>query len=331
MSTKKGFNNSLLPYGPDPWAACHDGFYYYTHSTRTNLTIWRTRDITDLANAEQKVVWNVPDDGPFSKNMWAPELHYLADGTGQMCWYAYLSAGEDRDAGDQRIWVLENEDCDPLGGEWQIKGELTTSANKWGIDGTIIDLNGQLYLSWSGWEADENGQQNIYLCRMRNPWTCIGERLLLSEPTLPWERHNHDPAPDSPHNHVFVNEAPAFLRHNDHLFIAYSASGCWTDEYTLGLLTARVDSDLMQPSSWTKAQEPVFKTSVRNRVYGPGHGCFFQTENGQTWFLYHANPGPGKGCENERTPRLQRVRWHRDGSPNFGVPSAETRKMERPV
>jgi len=331
MSTKKGFTNPLLPYGPDPWAACHDGFYYYTHSTRTNLTIWKTRDIADLAHAEQKVVWNVPADGPFSKNMWAPELHYLDDGTGEKCWYAYLSAGEDRDAGDQRIWVLENEDCDPLGGKWQIKGELTTPANKWGIDGTVIDLNGQLYLSWSGWEGDENGQQNIYLCRMSNPWTCIGERLLLSEPSLPWERHNHDPAPDSPHNHVFVNEAPAFLRHKDYLFIAYSASGCWTDEYALGLLTARIDSDLMQPSSWTKAQEPVFSSSVRNGVYGPGHGCFFQTENGQTWFLYHANPGPGKGCENERTPRLQRIRWHRDGSPNFGVPSAETRKMDRPV
>ncbi|MEZ0538308.1 glycoside hydrolase family 43 protein [Fibrella arboris] len=329
--SKTTFTNPLLSYGPDPWAACHDGFYYYTHSTRTNLTIWKTRDIADLANAEQKIVWNVPADGPFSKNMWAPELHYLDDGTGNKCWYAYLSAGADRDAGDQRIWVLENRDCDPLQGEWRMKCELTTPDGKWGIDGTVIDLDGQLLLAWSGWEGDENRQQNIYLCRLSNPWTCVGDRLLLSEPTLPWERHNHDPDPESKRNQVLVNEAPAFMRHHDQLFIVYSASGCWTDEYAMGLLTAKIDSDLMNASSWTKAQEPVFKTSVHNGSFGPGHGCVFHTESGQTWLLYHANPGPNKGCENERNPRLQRIHWHHDGTPNFGIPAAEKREMERPA
>lgn len=36
--------------------------------------------------------------------------------------------------------------------------------------------------------------------------------------------------------------------------------------------------------------------------YAPGHNCFFQTSNGDDWLLYHANPRPGLGCENERSP-----------------------------
>lgn len=321
------FTNPLLAYGPDPWALCHDGYFYYTHSTRTDLTIWKTRDLTKLAHAEHKVVWSVPKTGPHSKNAWAPELHYLNDGRGNMRWYAYLSA-DDGNADNQRIIVLENTTDDPFDGHWRFKNKLTTPDDKWSIDGTVIDIDGQLYLSWSGWEGDKNGQQNVYLCRMSNPWTCEGKRLLLSAPTLPWERHNHDPDPNSPRNSVLVNEAPGFLRHGDHLFIAYSASGCWTDEYAMGLLTARINSDLMNADSWTKSPIPVFKASARNGVYGPGHGCFFHTESGQTWLLYHANPGPGKGCENERTPRLQRIRWHRDGTPDFGVPAAEGQRLD---
>lgn len=307
-ATKPTFTNPLLHYGPDPWAVCHDGFYYYTHSTRTDLSIWKTRDLVALDKAEHKVVWNVPDSGPFSKNAWAPELHYLPNERGETCWYAYLSAGKEPDASDQRMWVLENSASDPLEGQWQVKGELKTPDHKWAIDGTVIDIDGQLFLAWSGWAGNRNRQQNIYLCRMSNPWTCTGKRLLLSEPTLAWERHFHGPNPDNPRQEVFINEGPAFLRHGDHLFVGYSASACWTDDYAMGLLTARLDSDLMRASSWTKAQEPVFKTSSKNGVYGPGHGCFFQTVNGQTWLLYHANSAPGKGCENERTPRLQRIR-----------------------
>ncbi|CCG98069.1 alpha-N-arabinofuranosidase [Fibrella aestuarina BUZ 2] len=315
--------NPLLNYGPDPWALCHDGYFYYTHSTNSNLTIWKVKSLADLAQSEGKVVWEAPASGPFSGSVWAPEMHYLDNGQGHKCWYAYLSAANRETPDRQRIWVLENDACDPIDGRWTVKNELVTPDNKWGIDGTVIDLNGQLYFAWSGWAGDQNEQQNIYLCRMSNPWTCVGDRLLLSEPHLPWERHNRDADPASVRNRILVNEAPAFLHHGDHLFVAYSASGCWTDEYAFGLLHARTDSDLMAAASWTKCQEPVFSTSPETDTYGPGHGCFFKTETGQTWLLYHANPRPNLGCENERTPRLQPIGWLPDGMPDFGVPVTE--------
>ncbi|MBO0938646.1 glycoside hydrolase family 43 protein [Fibrella sp. HMF5335] len=326
--TPATFTNPLLPYGPDPWVVCHNGYYYYTHSTRTNLTIWKVRQLGELRPDKGKVVWTAPASGPLSANVWAPELHYLDNGKGGHCWYAYLCAADKKTPDKERMFVLENKADDPTQGAWTLKGELKTPDDKWAIDATVTVVEGQLYMAWSGWPGDENGQQNIYMCLMTNPWTCKGERLLLSEPTYPWELHNEDADPQSPRNQLVVNEGPAFLRHGDQLFLAYSASGCWTDEYAIGLLMAPLSSNLMDIRSWTKRTEPVFKTSVHNGVYGPGHGCFFCTESGQTWLLYHANPGPGKGCENERSPRLQRIHWHHDGLPDFGIPTAEGRVVE---
>lgn len=322
------FTNPLLPYGPDPWAFCHNGFFYYTHSTRTNLTLWKVESLADLKPDEGKVVWEAPATGPLSANVWAPEIHFLDDGQGHKCWYTYLSGASQDEPDRQRLWVLENDACDPIDGKWTVKNQLITPDNKWSIDATVINLDGQLYCAWSGWAGDENTQQNIYLCRMSNPWTCVGKRLLLSAPTLPWEKHNHDPNTSNPRNSLLVNEAPAFVRHGEYLFVAYSASGCWTDQYAMGLLFARLDSDLMNADSWTKVPEPVFVTSEKNSVYGPGHGCFFHTEAGETYLLYHANPGPGKGCENERTPRLQPIEWDEAGMPVFGEPFVGAMEME---
>ena len=63
------FTNPLLPSGADPWVIHRDGWYYYTHTTGRNITIWRTRSIADLATAESRVVWTPPTSDPYSKNI----------------------------------------------------------------------------------------------------------------------------------------------------------------------------------------------------------------------------------------------------------------------
>ena len=60
--TANTFTNPLLESGADPWVTFDHGFYYYMNTTGVNLTIWRTRDVTDLHNAE-KVVWIPPGRG----------------------------------------------------------------------------------------------------------------------------------------------------------------------------------------------------------------------------------------------------------------------------
>jgi len=318
-ATPRTFSNPLLASGPDPWVICHDGFYYYMHSIDTNLTIWKTTDLTQLARAERKIVWTAPETGPCSRNIWSPELHFING-----VWYIYFSADDERGINErQRMFVLVNETADPFSDHWRLAGELRLPDDKWAIDGTAFTYRGQLYFTWSGWAGDDNTRQDIYLCRLKDPLTADGERVILSEPVLDWERYNYDPDPENPRNHIVINEGPAPLLHGDRLFLIYSANGCWTDQYCLGMLTAPTDTDLMTPGCWIKHPRPVFQTSVENQVYAPGHNSFFRTADGSHWLFYHANPRPGLGCGNERSPRLQPVHWQPDGTPYFGTPVAE--------
>ena len=134
------------------------------------------------------------------------------------------------------------------------------------------------------------------------------------------ERHGDLNDPSNP-PHVDVNEGPQVLVHKDKLFIVYSASGCWTDFYALGLLTASAGDDLMNASSWKKSAQPVFKQSLENKVFAPGHNSFFKSPDGnEDWILYHANSEPGQGCGKHRSPRAQKFTWNADGTPNFGAP-----------
>ena len=318
------FTNPLLSSGADPWCIYKDGYYYYTNSTGSNITLWKTSSIATLKTAQKKVVFMPPATGPYSKDLWAPEIHFL-----QGKWYIYFAA----DAGsniDHRLWVLENSSADPLKGEWIIKGKLTTPEDKWSIDGSLFIHKKKLYFIWSGWQGDVNESQNIYIARMKNPWTIEGSREKLSTPQLDWETHGDlNNANDVPH--VNVNEGPEVLVHGNNLFLIYSASGCWTDFYALGMLTASSGSDLMDPSSWKKSPQPVFKQSIENSVYAPGHNSFFKSPDGkEDYILYHANAKPGQGCGGFRSPRAQKFTWKKDGSPDFGVPVKEGEILKVP-
>ena len=84
------------------------------------------------------------------------------------------------------------------------------------------------------------------------------------------------------------------LKHDDKLFIVYSASYCQTNNYTLGLLMAKNDSDLMDPNSWTKHKKPVFENYPPAQAYGIGHNTFFVSPDGlEQWIVYHGNPESG--------------------------------------
>ena len=310
------FTNPLLPAGADPWCIYKNGYYYYTNTTGNNITIWKTKSIATLRTAQKKIVFTPPKTGPYSKEIWAPEIHWL-----QGKWYIYFAA----DSGNNfhhRLWVLENSAADPMKGQWKMKGMLTTPDDKWSIDGSVYEHRGKLYLIWSGWQGDANGTQDIFIAAMKNPWTTEGERVKISTPELHWETHGDLNNPnDVPH--VNVNEGPQILQHADKLFLIYSASGCWTEYYALGMLTASAKSNLLDANSWKKSAEPVFKKSIKNKVYAPGHNSFFKSPDGkQDWILYHANSQPNQGCGGMRKPRAQRFYWNADGTPNFGEPVA---------
>ncbi|GAB3237287.1 glycoside hydrolase family 43 protein [Hymenobacter seoulensis] len=324
VTTPGTFTNPLLPSGADPWSVYHQGFYYYTHTTGNNITLWKTKSLSQLDKAPSKVVWTPPKAGPNAHGIWAPELHYL---NGK--WYLYYSADSGTNQ-THRLWVLENESADPLLGTWVSKGQLTDASNKWAIDGSVFENRGQQYLVWSGWEGDTNGRQNIYIARMKNPWTVEGQRTKISTPVYFWERDGDLHDPQNP-PHVDVNEGPQLLRNAGKVYLIYSASGCWTDSYALGMLTAEDGSNLLEPGSWAKSPKPVFQQNSTAGVYAPGHNSFFKSPDGtQDWILYHANSMPDQGCGPRRSPRMQQFTWNPDGSPNFGLPAPAGVALPRP-
>lgn len=212
----KTFSNPLLPAGADPWCTFKDSYYYYTNTTGKNITIWKTRSIPDLKTAEKKVVFEPTGKGAYAKDFWAPEIHFL---NGK--WYIYFAANTETNSG-HRLWVLENSSQDPLKGDWIMKGKLTTPDDKWSIDGSVFENKNQLFAIWSGWEDDSNFQQNIYIAKMKNPWTIEGVRTKVSSPELEWEIHGDLNKNDIP-NHVNVNEGPEILKHQNKIFLIYSA------------------------------------------------------------------------------------------------------------
>jgi GH43 family beta-xylosidase len=311
------FTNPLLPSGADPYSYYKDGYYYYTHTQGNAITIWKTKNLAHLKMAERKTIFTPPEGTSYSKQIWAPEIHFIDNR-----WYAYFAADNGNNT-FHRMYVLENPSPDPMKGEWFFKGKISDDSDKWAIDGDVFIYRKQLYFVWSGWEGDQNGQQNIYIAKMKNPWTIESKRVLISSSTYDWEMNGDLNDPQNP-PHVNVNEGPQALQHGKKLFIIYSASGCWTDFYALGLLSFAGKKNLLQAKKWKKNPEPVFKQSKENGVYAPGHNSFFKSPNGkEDWILYHANSKPGQGCGRYRSPRTQKFTWNKDGTPNFGEPVKE--------
>ncbi len=314
------FTDPLLHNGPDPWVVYWKGFYFYSNSTGRNLTLRKTADITDLRDAETKAVWTPEPGHPWSKEIWAPELHRWGNK-----WYIYFAADAGANA-SHRIYVVENPNDDPTEGTWTLKGKVADATDKWAIDADQFELHGQHYLLWSGWKGDVDGEQDIYIAHLSNPWTIDSPRTLISQPTYPWEEHG-----DLPGRHVNVNEGPEFIAHGKHMFVVYSASGCWTDFYSLGAVEASTSANPLDAASWTKINHPFLSTDPASQAFSPGHNGFFKSPDGtQDWIIYHANPAPGEGCENQRSPRIQPFTWNADDTPNFGKPVPLGQPLQKP-
>jgi GH43 family beta-xylosidase len=239
-------------------------------------------------------------------------------------------AADDGKNENHRIYVLSNSSADPMKGDWNFLGKVSDPTDKWAIDATVASIHDTRYMFWSGWEGKIDGQQNIYVASLKNPHTIAGQRTLISKPELPWETFGPVERKDSVKN-VAVNEGPQVLLRGDKVIVIYSASGCWTEKYSLGMLTASLHSNLLDPSSWKKHSLPVFTASPENKVFSPGHNSFFKSPDGtQDWILYHANDNPGEGCGRHRSPRAQRFTWTSDGLPDFGQPVSTGMELQEP-
>jgi len=294
------FVNPVAGTGADPWVIRHDGHYFYCQS-RGGTGIWVSKAdrLVDIGRSQPVSVWSPPEGKPWSKELWAPELHYLRGK-----WFIYVAA-DDGDNANHRMYALEGTSQDPQT-PFEFRGKLAAPTDRWAIDGTVLKTpDDRLYFIWSGWDGTDNVAQNLYIAPMSDPLTISGERVCISRPEHDWEKRGHP----------LVNEDPETLWHGDKLFIIYSASGSWGDDYCLGQL-AWTGGDVLDPKSWVKKAAPVF--SGTDQVISPGHASFVKSPDGrEDWIVYHTAKHRGAGWN--RQVQIQSFTWNGDGSPNFGA------------
>lgn len=318
-SAPASFTNPIYE-GADPWVVQKDGRYYLCRSEGDQgISVWSSDRLTDPG--VKRIVWKAPRRGWNSRQIWAPELHFVAGK-----WYIYYAASNGRNE-NHRAGVLEAETDDPQG-SYIDRGMLYTgdhfaeqAQNRWAIDATPLEVDGRLYVIWSGWE-DERDIQYLYIAPMANPYTVAGNRVrICANDTYLWERV------DERRTGRGLHEGPQILRRNGKIFLTYSCSGSWQTSYKLGMLWMDEHADPLNPASWKKLDQPVFEGA--DRVLGVGHASFVRSpDDTEDWIVFHTKISRKDGWE--RAVHIQKFTWNEDGFPDFGRPIAAGTPMQPP-
>lgn len=311
------YQNPIVIERADPWAYKHtDGYYYFTGSVPgyQSIELRRAKSLNNLEEGEKVTVWQAHESGEMSHLIWAPEIHFINNK-----WYIYFAAASSdqpkNNIFQHRMYAIECTDDNPMSDNWNEKGQVKTHINSFCLDATTFEHNDTLYYVWAQKDPAIPGNSNLYISEMENPWTLKGHATLLTIPEYDWEKIG-----------FLVNEGPAVLKRNGKIFITYSASA--TDEnYAMGMLWAEEDGDLLDGYSWHKSEKPVFTSSEKNSLYGPGHNSFTRTEDDQYDVLvYHARPEKNKEGDPLDNPNrhahAQIFGFNKEGFPEFGQPGS---------
>ncbi|KAF1930239.1 glycoside hydrolase family 43 protein [Didymella exigua CBS 183.55] len=326
------FTNPVLDtVGADPWVFRHNDYYYMTYTNNENITLQRSKVLTDWNNAESKLLFKPPPGMNYSTDLWAPELHNLNGN-----WYVIFTADPRNDspppetemwceyncpAVNHRMYVVEGVGSDPWTASYSYKGELDTY-NQFAIDGTYFQHNDQLYHVYSCWLRQYDGwPANLCITKLSNPWTVTSpftERQIISVPEYAWEK---TPFGRASNDRLSSNEGPQQLINpkTQQNFLVFSAARSDNRNYCLAQLEL-VGDDPMSPSDWRKHSYPIFYQNPGENAYGVGHASFTTSPDGsEDWIVYHGMRDPTNGW-GARTIRAQKFTWNDDGSPKFPRP-----------
>jgi len=304
-----------IPQRADPYVYKHtDGKYYFTGSMPEydGITLRCSDTLVGLMDAKETEIWHKHSEGPMGNHIWAPELHYIKGN-----WYIYFAGGDAEDKWHIRPYVLECKDADPMTGTWTELGRLLPadddefSFRAFSLDTTVFENKGEWYAVWA--EKVGVGKQisNLYIAKMESPTKLATVQVLLTTPDYDWER-----------GAFWVDEGPFVLHRNGKIYLTFSASDTGIS-YCVGMLEIDENDDLLDPQKWYKHRYPVLKTNEELQVYGPGHSCFTEDENGDTVLVFHARKeteivGDPLYVAN-RHAMLLNVSFAKDGTPVFDL------------
>ena len=265
----------LVTLRADHYLYKYEGRYYFTGSypeyDRIELT--SADSVNGIAAAVPKTIWKM-DGATMSKYVWAPEIHYVM---GQ--WVIYFAYSQ-TSLWDIKACALRCKGDDPMHDEWEYMGMIKAAEgdNFFNNSGMTLDMTvfyhealGKWYAIW----AQKPSSSNLYIAEMETPFAFASKSILLSQPDYDWEKVREN-----------VNEGPAVLQHAGKIFVSFSAAATGF-EYCMGLLELDACDDPMEIGNWTKYKDPVFKTDESLKIYGPGHNCFVEGDNGEQLCILH--------------------------------------------
>lgn len=330
----------LVPERADPWVFRDDertgeAEYYLTGSyptTQANpgvgydrIVLRRADSINGLTTAQEQVLlWSRNAASPNTSNgskiatgayryFWAPELHKINGD-----WYILFTSSRSTDVWNIRPAIMRAPgNSDPMvASNWEELGYIkaapgdTSAFTSFSLDMTYFEANGKHYMVW----AEKPGSSDLRMAEIdpSNPSQLITPSILLSTPNYAWERTTSQ----------VINEGPAVIKSDDEVFVFFSASEV-NETYSIGMLRAPLEGDLLKQSTWTKTGYPLLTSDdFGGQQNGPGHNSFTLDADGNPVIVYHARPpisewipGADGGLNDpSRHARVKTVHFAADGS-----------------
>lgn len=297
------YNTPVAGFRADPYILYNedDGYYYMTGSymqadlkeAYDYVVIRKAKTINELTDAEEVKIFSGAKKSEAGVNVtpdyWAPEIHKIGG------LYRILVQGTVDGKSHQIVLTCTGGDLmEPA--DWSYTGYIGNTTDGYEIgpfDTTYFEYEGQGYYITQ--HTSGGSKLDITTVDPSDPLTPTGPRVSIAVPTKAYE--NNIGTGQS------ILEGPAAILHDGKIFVTYS--GATIDmHYCTNLVYADINSDLMDPESWTKYQMPLFTTSditttVKDSVLedangeyvgqmGPGHSNFTVDENGNPLLVYHA-------------------------------------------
>ena len=189
------------------------------------------------------------------------------------------------------------------------------------IDPTSTIIDGKQYICYS--RVNTKGIQVLDIREMSNPFTFTNNFAEIAQASLPWELAEGYTGDNS------INEGAFFLKRRNRLFIIYSANGCWSDDYCLGVLE-HIGGAICDAKNWIKHSKPLFIKG--NGIYGVGHASFFTSpDETEVWCAYHcllrSNP---MREEMIRHTCIQKIYFDENDYPVMGEPIGVSKTIDAP-
>lgn len=305
----------------DPCIAKWREKYYFiaTNDVDGNRTLFiREADtIPELAAAEEIKILDTETYDHLKNFLWAPEFHAIGEE-----WYIFHagSTGEFVDI-QSHVMKLKKGGKPANPADWEVPVKVVRRDGsplfQSGItlDMTIIQWKGSVYSVWAQREfipADLGSWLYIAEVEPSEPWKLKTDPVLLSRPEYGWEN-----------NRTFVDEGAYVLITDRKIFLTI-ACALVDATYCVGILSADVDADLLNPASWVKGNYPLLTSRSVAGEYGPGHNSYVTDDDGVIWNVYHARDG----IDGPRCTGLRRVHFDIDGYPMLNLTEDKDLNLE---